>query len=554
MTVTLAPAVLHAALAADITSDTKDRTLTGLAVPYGPVGHASLGDVTFAQGAIRLPADLGRVKLLEHHNADRSIGYLTAANDTADGLRVTFTIPESPEGDRALTMAADGRRDGLSIGVRLDDDVRAEIIRKWWDEDNTPTAATGELIEVSSVTLPAFDDARVDGSAALAAALAVDVLSAVFRPTPIDRVTAAATTTKGDTMDDTAAGTTTIDATNTTEITAAAPTPSPFAGAAVVTAEAPIYTFDGRGPSFIRDAWLVGTREFGAGDLTAATERFTRFLAQHAASSPAQLHAMLTAAVETRATAPAVIQQGYKPELLISAIDKGRPILSRLQTVGLTDATPYRLPVEGDFFRATIVADAATTANNATITSATAAFTAADLGRSVSGGSIPANAVIIKVTNATTVVLSAAPTATAAGVSLTIRRPGVSDHTEGQAHTAEGDLDVSDVLIQPGAVSGAFRLSRELVDAANPALDAIALRAMLRDYRYVTETKVVAALDAGIDTTLTAINTVLKVRNALASFYDVADEPADFLASGSTFYNTLLADVCLLYTSPSPRD
>lgn len=54
------------------------------------------------------------------------------------------------------------------------------------------------------------------------------------------------------------------------------------------------------------------------------------------------------------------------------------------------------------------------------LTSATAAFTQADIGRTVAGTGIPANTTIISVTSATNVVLSAPETATASGVSITI--------------------------------------------------------------------------------------------------------------------------------------
>lgn len=55
-----------------------------------------------------------------------------------------------------------------------------------------------------------------------------------------------------------------------------------------------------------------------------------------------------------------------------------------------------------------------------TVTSATAAFTAADVGATITGTGIPANTTIASVTNSTTVVLSAAATATANNVTLTI--------------------------------------------------------------------------------------------------------------------------------------
>lgn len=58
-----------------------------------------------------------------------------------------------------------------------------------------------------------------------------------------------------------------------------------------------------------------------------------------------------------------------------------------------------------------------------TVTSATAAFTAADVGKSISATGIPAGAVIQSRTNGTTIVLSVAATATASGVTLTIGPP-----------------------------------------------------------------------------------------------------------------------------------
>jgi hypothetical protein len=70
------------------------------------------------------------------------------------------------------------------------------------------------------------------------------------------------------------------------------------------------------------------------------------------------------------------------------------------------------------------VADGATTNTSPTVTSATAAFDARDVGASISGAGIPAGAYIVAVTNATTVTISANASATATGVTLTITRKG----------------------------------------------------------------------------------------------------------------------------------
>jgi hypothetical protein len=52
------------------------------------------------------------------------------------------------------------------------------------------------------------------------------------------------------------------------------------------------------------------------------------------------------------------------------------------------------------------------------VTSATANFAAADVGKTITGSGIPASTTITSVTNATTIVLSAPPTTTGAGVTL----------------------------------------------------------------------------------------------------------------------------------------
>lgn len=68
------------------------------------------------------------------------------------------------------------------------------------------------------------------------------------------------------------------------------------------------------------------------------------------------------------------------------------------------------------------VTDGATTSASTTITSATAAFAAGDVGANISGSGIPISTTIASVTNGTTVVVSRAATATASSVAMTITR------------------------------------------------------------------------------------------------------------------------------------
>jgi subtilisin family serine protease len=88
--------------------------------------------------------------------------------------------------------------------------------------------------------------------------------------------------------------------------------------------------------------------------------------------------------------------------------DTPSQVLGRIRT-GTT-------PVTG--FRNRVVTDGVV--GTSTVSSATAAFTAKDVGQTLSGTGIPAGATIQVVVDATTVVLSQAPPAALTGVTLTI--------------------------------------------------------------------------------------------------------------------------------------
>jgi hypothetical protein len=87
------------------------------------------------------------------------------------------------------------------------------------------------------------------------------------------------------------------------------------------------------------------------------------------------------------------------------------------------------------------VADGATTNASTTVTSATARFNESDIGLSISGAGIPANTTIASVTNGTTAVLSAAATATAAGVTFTLGRPRTPWPETGRGLLVNPDYD-----------------------------------------------------------------------------------------------------------------
>ena len=105
--------------------DEKARTISGLVVPWDTPARVNGADfpLRFARGSILV--DSG-ARLLGYHDRARPLGAPTSWQDTPSGLRATFKVARTRDGDEALSMAADGILDGLSIGAELVDvDERA---------------------------------------------------------------------------------------------------------------------------------------------------------------------------------------------------------------------------------------------------------------------------------------------------------------------------------------------------------------------------------------------------------------------------------------------
>jgi HK97 family phage major capsid protein len=71
---------------------------------------------------------------------------------------------------------------------------------------------------------------------------------------------------------------------------------------------------------------------------------------------------------------------------------------------------------------------------------------------------------------------------------------GSADHVEGTNPT-DGTLAFSSKTVSPLGISGLLKLTREIVDSSNPAIDQIALQAMREAYSQQTETKVYTLLN-----------------------------------------------------------
>lgn len=132
------------------------RQISGIVVPFEKVGNTSAGEVVFEFGSIPDP-DPKPVKFLLQHQSDRPIGKAIEFQVTPSGITGTFKVSNTTAGSDALVEAADGLRDGLSVGAHIDN---------YTMKDGVMHVTAARIVEVSLVHSPAFSDAVVTQVAA----------------------------------------------------------------------------------------------------------------------------------------------------------------------------------------------------------------------------------------------------------------------------------------------------------------------------------------------------------------------------------------------------
>ncbi|MCT2277998.1 phage portal protein [Micromonospora chalcea] len=141
--------------------DMERRTITGLVVPWGEIGRSDGKKWRFLPGSLQFDADqVNRIKLLVDHDNSQPVGRLERTWSDNVGQWGVFRVARGPAGDRALAEAADGARDGLSVGIGF---AGADAGFSATDDPVYPgvvlvTAAPWR--ETSLVALPAFASAR----------------------------------------------------------------------------------------------------------------------------------------------------------------------------------------------------------------------------------------------------------------------------------------------------------------------------------------------------------------------------------------------------------
>ena len=136
-------------------ADVPRRTIAGRIVTWGEVGNTSAGPTVFAPDSIQASES---VPLCLEHDTKRPLGRALAITANAQGMDGAFSIAATTAGNDALVEAAEGLRGGFSVGVIVDDYHQ--------DDQGNLIVTAARLDEVSLVTRPAIDSARVQTVAA----------------------------------------------------------------------------------------------------------------------------------------------------------------------------------------------------------------------------------------------------------------------------------------------------------------------------------------------------------------------------------------------------
>ena len=92
----------------------KDRTITGLLIPYNELGRTNVGRLKVKAGAIKLPNDPSVVSLNIEHDRFAPVGRAVRLWSTSKGIMATFKIGKTRAGDKALADVESGARRCLS--------------------------------------------------------------------------------------------------------------------------------------------------------------------------------------------------------------------------------------------------------------------------------------------------------------------------------------------------------------------------------------------------------------------------------------------------------
>jgi phage head maturation protease len=138
-----------------VACDQGARTIEGLGIPFGEVGRALDGRLyEFPVGAEISSGPRSPAPLTLGHDRNRPVGVTETLAAGEHGLRTSFRVDATPDGDIALVQAASGSRGGISAEF-----VPVEFVDR---ADGVREVSRAEAHAFSLVAIPAFASAAVD--------------------------------------------------------------------------------------------------------------------------------------------------------------------------------------------------------------------------------------------------------------------------------------------------------------------------------------------------------------------------------------------------------
>lgn len=153
MTPTTIRAALHGLSITSAAPDgTPSREIVALAAPYGVATTDSMGTL-FELAPGSLPLDGPAPKVYMNHDQTQAVGIVTDRLESADGVIAAMKISQTGLGDEALTLAADGVLDAVSVGL--------DVIDAAYNDAGVLVITSARWREVSLVPYGAFESAKV---------------------------------------------------------------------------------------------------------------------------------------------------------------------------------------------------------------------------------------------------------------------------------------------------------------------------------------------------------------------------------------------------------
>ena len=324
------------------------RTIGGLIVPWNvaAMDNRGQGRWRFKKGSLWW-TDTSRVKLNAFHDHRQTVGYATHLQNVPQGVYAKFRIARGEEGDRALAAAEDKTSDAFSVEVDPTDAV--------WEFDRSETStrnvSRARLVATALVPVPAFDDARVDLIAASTyQGEVMEEKKTDDEPTEEPVAFEQHLTTLAEKLADSQEKAletfgSNLGETMTAGFRAALENVADPQGPETVRAarfgtlkEPPVYSFDGRGDSIVRDAsaWVRDRDDD-------ALERIRKFRRQSEDITEV-VRTHLAFAPQTTSTASQVIPPGYRPDLYVADLFRQRPLVNLGSQGTIANATPFTVP------------------------------------------------------------------------------------------------------------------------------------------------------------------------------------------------------------------